>query len=79
MAPRITINGRSEEIGENWNLHDYMIRRAIPPGAITMQLNGVVVKREDFLTTDLNNGDVLEMVYFIEGGAPKAGPDSGKY
>lgn len=73
MPPRITINGHTEEIGENWNLHDYMIRRAIPPGAISMQLNGVVVKRDEFLTTDLRDGDTLEMVYFIEGGAPHPG------
>ena len=40
----------------------------IRPGRVVVELNRSIVSREIYTSTNLNEGDVLEIVHFVGGG-----------
>jgi cysteine synthase A len=69
MTIQVNINGKAEEMNSGSTIHDYLVRTALPPGSITVQVNGSVISRSEYITTELCNNDNIEIVFFIEGGS----------
>ena len=44
-------------------------RKLIVPTGVTVTVNDDFVERDDFETTKLNEGDAVEFLYFMGGGA----------
>lgn len=64
---RIKINGKPEEITAKTIL-DLLRAKEIEPQMVSVELNSTIVDREAYSTTSLNEGDMLELLFFMGGG-----------
>ena len=64
---RIKINGKPEEI-EAKTVLDLLRAKEIQPQMVSVELNSTIVDREAYSTTSLNEGDMLELLFFMGGG-----------
>ncbi len=71
---RIQINGESREVGDQSTLGNLVNELSLPPARIAIELNGEVVRRNDWANTLVADGDRLEIVHFVGGGSPSATP-----
>lgn len=65
---RIQVNGDSREFSEGLLLSDLLRLLELPIQRIAVELNRVVVRRSDWDTTVLRDGDRIEIVHFVGGG-----------
>ena len=63
------MNGKERVVEGTETLGDYLRQLGINPLACAVERNGVVVKRADFDATALAEGDRLEIVRMMGGGA----------
>ena len=61
------INGKYEEIN-NINLLDYLTKNKYRTDRIVVDLNGNIIKKEDFEKINIKNTDKIEIVCFVGGG-----------
>ncbi len=66
----LTINGKIENIdkdkltiAELLKLKDVQM-----PDMVSVELNGEIIDRKDYETTELKNSDTIEFLYFMGGG-----------
>jgi sulfur carrier protein len=64
----ITINGEAASI-EALSVQDYLITLAIDPRRVAVELNRDILPKAQYESTMLQEGDVLEIVHFVGGGA----------
>jgi sulfur carrier protein len=64
------INGEAREIPDGLTI-DGLIKHldVKQPLMVTVEYNGDILDREAFGTTTVNEGDVIEFLYFMGGGA----------
>lgn len=67
---QITINGKKENIGQDEvTLPALLLIKGVKePETVSVEHNGALVKRNEFESTTIKNGDTLEFLYFIGGG-----------
>jgi len=65
----ITVNGKVEKIEEGQNVLDLLIAQGIKPEVVAVEVNGEVLEKDDYGKIKLKDGDQLEFVYFMGGGA----------
>jgi thiamine biosynthesis protein ThiS len=65
---RITLNGEPYDLDEPLSVADLLVRLAIDPRRVAVEHNLVVLKRAAFDTTEVNEGDQIEIVNFVGGG-----------
>ena len=61
------VNGKYEEINDV-NLLDYLIKNKYRVDRVVVDLNGNIVKKEDFEKINIKNTDKIEIVCFVGGG-----------
>lgn len=67
---KLTVNGEALEIEKSINLKELLVvAKADQPEYVTVQLNGEFVDHSGFETTFVKNGDQIEFLYFMGGGA----------
>ena len=66
----MTINGKIEEIKlpENNVFELLSIMNVKMPEAVTVEINGKILKRSEFGTAELKEGDIVEFLYYMTGG-----------
>ncbi|MBN1131074.1 MAG: sulfur carrier protein ThiS [Chitinispirillaceae bacterium] len=64
----VTINGKTQEIGETATLLSYLNDKRIDPTVVVAEVNGRIVTRELFGSHTLIAGDTVELVRFVGGG-----------
>ncbi|MBI5136382.1 MAG: cysteine synthase A [Nitrospirae bacterium] len=69
MSIRIKINGKQEEAAAGATVGSLLSHREIEPRMVSIELNGTILPREAFDTTRLAEGDKLELLFFMGGGA----------
>jgi sulfur carrier protein len=69
---QVTINGKKEEINEIATLTDLLTLKQIEPRMVSVELNSALIDRAHLSTTALHEGDQIEFLYFMGGGAPRA-------
>lgn len=63
----VIINGNNE-IGDYANVSELLASSGLDPKLVVVELNGKIVPMADFATTQLKEGDVVEIVQFVAGG-----------
>jgi len=66
---QVKVNGEPREVAEHSTLTNLITDLALPAQRIAVELNRTVVRRSDWPTTELNDGDRVEVVHFVGGGA----------
>jgi len=68
MAHEITLNGKPEIVEDGATVAQLLVAKGVNPGRVAVELNRRIIRREEFESTRLNAGDVLELVTFVGGG-----------
>jgi len=64
----LQINGKQVELDAPTPLLDYLDRLGVDPKAVAVEQNGVIIERDQYATTVLRGGDVVEIVRMVGGG-----------
>ena len=67
---QITINGETQEFGTKMTVHDLLVSIGVDPKKVAVERNLEIVPKSAYEDIDLSDGDRLEVVHFIGGGAP---------
>ena len=65
---RLIVNGQSQNVQENLSLSELIAQLNMKAERVAVERNGVIVPRNDWPQTALQNGDRLEIVHFVGGG-----------
>ena len=67
---RLTINGKIESFDQDSiRLSDYLSSKGIHPSTVAVELNLTVLDKSRYADTLLKEGDEVEIVRFVGGGA----------
>ncbi len=64
---QVKINGKSEEISGGTVL-DLLKSKKIEPQMVAVEVNDTVLDRDHLATTALNEGDQVELLFYMGGG-----------
>ena len=64
---QVTINGKAEEVGAG-SLLDLLKAKNIEPQMVAVEVNDRMVERDHLGTTNLNEGDQVEFLFYMGGG-----------
>jgi thiamine biosynthesis protein ThiS len=64
----IVVNGNNTEIGEGSVITDVVHSIGLNTDRIAVELNKKIVRRTDWGSTTLSEGDKVEIVHFVGGG-----------
>jgi len=67
----LTINGEAREFSSISTLSDLVAQLGMKPDRVAVELNRELVRRDRWPTTQLANGDKLEIVHFVGGGSAR--------
>jgi thiamine-phosphate pyrophosphorylase len=65
----LRVNGRTVELEAPTPLLDYVAGLGVDPRAIAVEVNGEILERDDYGGCTLGDGDVVEIVRMVGGGA----------
>ena len=65
----LTINGEEKPFPDGLTLADLITKLNLKPDRVAVELNREIVSRQNWLGTQLKNGDRLEIVHFVGGGS----------
>ena len=65
---RITLNGDAHELAESLTVAALLAQLEIDPRRVAVEHNLIVLKRDRFETTVVQEGDAVEIVNFVGGG-----------
>lgn len=67
---KITVNGKPAEATDNITVTELLKKlKAQNPEYVSVELNGEILDRDVFGTTIVSEGDKVEFLYFMGGGA----------
>jgi len=65
----LRVNGRPVELADPVPLLDYLAQLGVDPRAVAVELNQQILERSEFAGAVLGEGDVVEIVRMVGGGA----------
>ena len=65
---RITVNGDVREISRAKNVAELIDELGLPAPATLVEHNGLALRRDEWPTRDLAEGDLVELVRIVAGG-----------
>jgi thiamine biosynthesis protein ThiS len=65
---KVFINGEAREVSQAVDLDSLLELFSLPKQRIAIEVNEEVVRRKDWETTRVNDGDKIEIVHFVGGG-----------
>ena len=70
MTPsmRVEVNGEAQEIPEGATVADLLAQLGVSEGPVAVERNAIIVPRAQHGSTELAEGDSLEVVQFVGGG-----------
>jgi len=69
MTVRITVNGKPREIECEMDLPSFLAANKIDPRLVAVAINGDVIPKHDYASARVRDGDVVEVVRMVGGGA----------
>ena len=67
---KVTINGKEKQLENEVNVLELLaINDVEMPEMVSVELNGVIVDRDDFGSTIIRENDTIEFLYFMGGGS----------
>ena len=64
----VTVNGSRTELNEGSVLQDLVKQFELKPERLAVELNRRIIRRADWASTTLSEGDTVEIVHFVGGG-----------
>jgi len=68
IAEEIVVNGEARELAPGTRLLDLLAALALDPRAVAVEKNGEVLRRAQLGEVELQPGDRVEIVRFVQGG-----------
>ncbi len=69
---KLVVNGNEVDCSDGLAVSKLLVGQNVKmPDMVSVELNGKILKRNDFETTTLKEGDKLEFLYFMGGGKRK--------
>jgi sulfur carrier protein len=66
---KLTVNGKETGLDRSLLVKGLLVDQAVKmPEMVSVELNGRILRRSEFDTTALNDGDTVEFLYFMGGG-----------
>ncbi|MEW6053855.1 MAG: sulfur carrier protein ThiS [Nitrospirota bacterium] len=65
---RLTVNGEIFESADAGTIARLLHELGIEPGRVAVEVNYSIIKKADYSTFSLNEGDKVEIVNFVGGG-----------
>lgn len=65
---RIFVNGEEREAGAGGSLSQLLLELSVPKERIAVELNRTVVRKREWDSTEVKEGDSIEIVHFVGGG-----------
>ena len=65
---QITCNGETKKISANTTLASFISRMELNPDTVVVECDGTIIKRDEYDTLILQEGNVLELIRFVGGG-----------
>ncbi len=66
---KLIVNGKEGNLAEGLTISQLLIAQEVKmPEMVSVELNGQILKRPEFESTTLNEGDKVEFLYFMGGG-----------
>jgi sulfur carrier protein len=65
---KITCNGETKEIPSNTTLVSFITDMNLNPDTVVAECDGRIIKRDEYDTLILSDGNVLELIRFVGGG-----------
>jgi len=65
---KVFLNGKNKTIGEKTNLNLLLEELSIESNKVAIEINGVVVSKNDYEKKIIRKNDKIEIVHFIGGG-----------
>jgi sulfur carrier protein len=67
---KVTVNGKDTELEKDYTIQELLeVLKVEMAQYVTVQLNDKILLREDFDTLRVADGDAIEFLYFMGGGA----------
>ena len=64
----ITLNGQQTEIKDGITVTELLTEKQFRIALVAVEYNGRILKKNEYDTTVLNDGDIIEVVSFMGGG-----------
>ena len=66
---KLIVNGKEHDLAEDLTVSRLLIDQEVKmPEMVSVELNGQILKRPEFESTTLKEGDKIEFLYFMGGG-----------
>ena len=65
----ITVNGNISKLDEPTNINEFLALKGFEGRSVAVAVNSIVIRRASFSNTIINDGDVVEIVRPVGGGA----------
>ncbi len=66
---KLIMNGKESNLAEDLTISQLLIEQEVKmPEMVSVELNEQILKRSEFESTTLNQGDKVEFLYFMGGG-----------
>jgi thiamine biosynthesis protein ThiS len=72
LRMQLQINGETRDFPDGMNVSGLVAQLGMKGDRVAVELNLEIVPRPNWEATVLKNGDKLEIVHFVGGGAPSA-------
>lgn len=67
---KIVVNGEESSFSEALTVDELLVEQNVKmPEMVSVEVNGEILKRSDFDSTALKEGDKVEFLYFMGGGS----------
>ena len=67
---KLVINGEEVTSKDGLNVSELLVEQEVKmPEMVSVEINGQILRRPEFDTTVLNEGDKVEFLYFMGGGS----------
>jgi sulfur carrier protein len=67
---KLFINGKSEEVSGILTIKELLAEKNVAdPDMVTVELNGTILRRDDFASVKVKEGNAVEFLYFMGGGS----------
>ena len=64
----LTVNGKPLESAADLSVHEFLHTLDLTPASVVVELNRTILRRSDFETAMIRNGDTIELVHFVGSG-----------
>ena len=66
---KITLNGKENQIQAGMTVTDLLTKWRMRPELVTVEINETILQKLDYETTKIKNGDKVEFIFYMGGGA----------